>query len=74
MATFDFEDDNGCVPAHKHANANGGDEGGWVADTAHVADTAYVGKNARVYGAAQVCGDARVCDDALVYGDVKVAK
>ena len=31
MITFDFNDGNGPVPAHKHPNG-----GGWVADTAKV--------------------------------------
>ena len=36
--TYDFEDGNGPVPAHRHSN-----RGGWVANTATVAGTAYVG-------------------------------
>ena len=31
--TFDFEDGNGPVPAHRHSNG-----GGWVADTAQVSN------------------------------------
>ena len=31
--TFDFQDGNGPVPAHRHINPDG-TTGGWVADTA----------------------------------------
>ena len=47
--TFDFQDDNGPVPAHRCPNG-----GGWVADTA------WVSGNARVSGDAWVSGKARV--------------
>ena len=50
--TYDFNDGNGPVPAHRHSNG-----GGWVADTATVADTAYLGPTAHVYGNARVYGD-----------------
>ena len=49
MITFDFNDGNGPVPAHKHPNG-----GGWVADTARVDETAFVGRDAMVYGDAMV--------------------
>jgi UDP-3-O-[3-hydroxymyristoyl] glucosamine N-acyltransferase len=73
MFTFDFNDGNGPVPAHKHPNG-----GGWVADTAKVDETAFVGRDAMVYGDAmvydnaRVYGDARVHSDAQVYGDARV--
>ena len=65
--TFDFQDGNGPVPAHKHSNG-----GGWVADTATVAETAYVGPDARVYGNARVYDVAEVYGDARVYGYARV--
>lgn len=43
MTTFDFEDGDGPVPAHKHPNG-----GGWVAESAHVDETAYVGSEASI--------------------------
>jgi UDP-3-O-[3-hydroxymyristoyl] glucosamine N-acyltransferase len=73
MSTFDFNDGNGPVPAHRHENGRG-----WVADTASVDASAFVGDRARVYGDAwvcdnaQVCGDAWVCDNAQVYGNAQV--
>jgi hypothetical protein len=66
--TFDFEDSNGPVPAHRHRNLNGS-LGGWVADTATVEPTVYVGPNAWVYGSAEVFGSVHVCGNARVYGD-----
>ncbi len=63
MSTYDFEDGNGPVPAHKHPNG-----GGWVADTAKVAESAYVSDDARVYGNAKVYGNAWVYDNAEVSG------
>jgi len=60
--TFDFQDGNGPVPAHRHTTG-----GGWVADTATVEETAYVGPDARVYGDAVVFGNARVYGDARVF-------
>jgi len=62
MTTFDFGDNNGPVPAHKHPNG-----GGWVADTATVDETAFVGPKALVYGHAWVGDNARVCDKSQVY-------
>ena len=62
MTTFDFNDGNGPVPAHKHPNG-----GGWVADTAKVDETAYVGRDARVYGDAQVYDNAMIGGYAMVY-------
>ena len=59
MTTFDFEDGNGPVPAHRHMNPDG-TEGGWVAATAKVDSTCYIGPFARVYGYAQVFGDAKI--------------
>ncbi len=67
MTTFDFNDGNGPVPAHKHPNG-----GGWVADTAKVDETAYVGRDARVYGNAMVYDTARVYGDAQVYDYARV--
>lgn len=61
--TYDFNDGNGPVLAHRHSNG-----GGWVANTATVADSAYVGPNALVYGKAQVCDTAQVYGNAMVYG------
>ena len=46
--TFDFEDGNGPVPAHRHVNPDGL-EGGWVAETATVERNARVSGTARVY-------------------------
>jgi len=66
--TYDFNDGNGPVPAHKHPNG-----GGWVADTATVADTAYVGRTAHVYGTARVYGYAQVCGNAQVFGNARVS-
>ena len=77
--TFDFSDDNGAVPAHRHINSDK-TGGGWVADTALVAPTAYVGPDAQVYGNAQVFGNAlvfgnaQVCGNALVSGDVSTGE
>jgi len=67
MTTFDFNDGNGPVPAHKHPNG-----GGWVADTAKVDETAYVGRDARVYGDARVYDNAMIGGYARVYGDAQV--
>ena len=67
MSTFDFEDGNGPVPAHRHPKG-----GGWVADTAYVSETAFVGPNAQVYGEAWVYGKAWVYDEAHVYGEAHV--
>lgn len=67
--TFDFQDGNGAVPAHQHANG-----GGWVANTATVADTAFVGPNARVYGNAWVIGNTRVAGNACVYGNAVISE
>ena len=64
METFDFEDGNGPVPAHKHVNG-----GGWVANTADVSETAYIGPNARVFGNAQVSDDTWVSGDDRVFGN-----
>ena len=73
--TYDFNNGNGPVPAHRHSNGEG-----WVADTAKVDASAYVGPFALVFGNAQVCsgacvfgkvevyGDAKICGDAMVYG------
>ena len=58
--TFDFDDGNGPVPAHRHSNGRG-----WVADTATVSPDAYVGPNAWVFGNARVSG--RVFGYARVY-------
>lgn len=61
--TFDFQDDNGPVPVHQHANG-----GGWVADTARVAETSYVGPNAQVYGSALVEGGVQLLSDTRISG------
>ena len=53
VLTFDFEDGNGPVPAHRHVNKEGF-EGGWVAETATVERNAWVSDTARVYGNAWV--------------------
>ena len=65
--TFDFNDGNGPVQAHKHPNG-----GGWVADTARVAVTAYVGPDARVYGSARVFRKVRIDGTARIYGSARV--
>lgn len=79
--TYDFDNGNGPVPAHRHSNGEG-----WVADTAKVDASAYVGPFALVFGNAQVCsgacvfgkvevyGDAKICGDAMVYGYDNAAK
>ena len=79
--TYDFDNGNGPVPAHRHSNGEG-----WVADTAKVDASAYIGPFALVFGNAQVCsgacvfgkvevyGDAKICGDAQVYGDDNAAK
>lgn len=61
--TFDFQDGNGPVPAHRHPNG-----GGWVADTANVEETAYVGPNAQVYGSAHVEGGVSLLCDTRISG------
>lgn len=71
--TFDFQDGNGPVPAHRHLNG-----GGWVANTAYVAETAFVRPDAwvfqlaRVYDFAQVDGAARIFSKAQVYDSNRV--
>ena len=65
--TYDFQDGNGPVPAHKHPNG-----GGWVANTAQVDDTAFVGEDAKVYDDAWVSGKAKVFGNAEVYGNAMV--
>ena len=67
MKTYDFNDTNGPVPAHKHPKG-----GGWVADTAKVADTAYVGPDAKVYDNAQVYDHAQISGNAQVFGIAQV--
>ena len=75
--TFDFQDGNGPVPAHRHVNPDGS-EGGWVAETAwvygdaRVFGDAWVFCTARVYGTARVFGNAWVSGDAWVYGTARV--
>lgn len=61
--TFDFQDGNGPVPAHRHPNG-----GGWVADTARVEETAYVGPRAQVYGSALVEGGVQLLSDTRISG------
>ena len=61
--TFDFQDGNGPVPAHRHPNG-----GGWVADTATVEETAFVGPDARVYGSALVEGGVQLLSDTRISG------
>lgn len=61
--TFDFQDGNGPVPAHRHPNG-----GGWVADTATVEETAYVGADARVSGSALVEGGVQLLGDTRISG------
>lgn len=55
--TYDFNDGNGPVPAHRHKNPDGS-LGGWVADTAYVSETAHLGLKAQVYGNAFVYENA----------------
>lgn len=66
--TFDFQDGNGPVLAHRHksSNTHAGYIGGWVADTTTVADTVFVGENARVFGHVQLSGIVYVNDLAHV--------
>ena len=66
--SFDFNDGNGLVKAHKHENG-----GGWVAETANVDKTAFVECNARVSGNASVWGDASVSGNARVWGNARVS-
>ena len=61
--TFDFQDGNGPVPAHRHPNG-----GGWVADTATVEETAFVGPDARVSGSALVEGGVQLLGDTRISG------
>ena len=53
--TYDFDDDNGPVPAHRRTNPDG-TEGGWVANTATVAGDVYVSPNATISGNADISG------------------
>jgi len=62
--TFDFQDGNGPVPAHRHVNPDGS-EGGWVAETA------------QVYGNAQVYDSVRLTNGyafATKYNDWQVTE
>ncbi len=61
--SYDFEDGEGPVAAHRHPNG-----GGWVADTATVAESAFVGPTAVVFDAARVLDYATVADTAWVHG------
>ena len=67
-ATHDFDDGNGPVSAHLHANG-----GGWVANTATVSRTAFVGLAAAVFGSSKVLGKATVTDRARVRGQSEVS-
>ncbi|QKE37461.2 hypothetical protein [Ferrovum myxofaciens] len=71
LETFDFEDGNGPVPAHRHKNPDGS-AGGWVAETARVSILATVGPNAQVFGNAQVLDRAQVYGEAFVHGQACV--
>ena len=71
ITTFDFNDGNGLVPAHRHKNPNG-DFGGWVANSAIVEATVHVDFNSQVFGQAWVYDNAQVLDQALVYGEAQV--
>ena len=65
--TFEFLDEDGPVPAHRHPNG-----GGWVANTSTVAESAYVGPEARVFDNAQVLGTASVDQTSWVRGNAVV--
>jgi len=67
VTTHDFNDGNGPVPAHQHANG-----GGWVADTVVIDNTAYVGPDAKVFGNAWICNDAWVYESARVFGQALI--
>lgn len=83
ITTFDFNDGNGLVSAHRHKNPNG-EFGGWVANSAIVEVTvhvdihsliygqAWVYDNAQVLGQAQIFGEAQVYNQAQVYGEAQV--
>ena len=60
-STYDFQDGNGPVPAHRHINGSG-----WVANTAKVENTAYIGPNARIFGYATIKDNVIVTEDAEV--------
>jgi carbonic anhydrase/acetyltransferase-like protein (isoleucine patch superfamily) len=64
---YDFQDENGPVPAHQHPYG-----GGWVADTAHVDITVYIGPEAVVYGRATILEKVRVYGKAKVFDDAEV--
>jgi carbonic anhydrase/acetyltransferase-like protein (isoleucine patch superfamily) len=65
--TFDFEDGDGPVKAHRHSNG-----GGWVANTSTVDPTVFVGPNALVFGRAKVEDVARIEDLARIHGLAKI--
>ena len=66
---FDFEDERGKIPAHRHINKNGY-EGGWVEDNCTVSEDSYVSSNSRVYNNSSVY-NSRV-DNSSVYNNSRV--
>lgn len=69
--TFDFDDGNGPVPAHRHNNTSGR-LGGWVANSASVHQYAFVNEDARVFGLAEVGERSHILGKASVYGRASV--
>ena len=70
--TFNFQDGNGFVPAHRHINSDGS-PGGWVAETAFVEPKCHIGYYARVYGNAYVTENACVYHRAQIYGNCVIS-
>lgn len=71
MSMFDFQDNNGPIPARRHTNPDGS-TGGWVAESATVAATATVTEHAVVFGNSRVIGQACVRDRARVFGNASI--
>lgn len=67
MSTFDFDDGNGPVAAHRHVNPDGS-IGGWVADSAVVGNGVYIGPDARVSGISVILGEVQLSGRARVEG------
>lgn len=67
MATYDFGDGNGPVPASQQPNG-----GGWVAATAACDSTVFVELGATVFGTAKVTGTSKIYGSAKVYGQAQI--
>lgn len=63
----DFEDGNGPVPAHRHANPDG-TVGGWVAHTAVVMPGVHVDRLSVVYGNAVIFGTCGIYGRSRIGG------